>query len=279
MVTTRFARNFDRLFTHTALALFAVIAVFPVLYTLMTSFKSDGDVLTSPPTFFPREWSLEGYATVLNSDMVRYYLPNTFLNSAVSSLFVVGLASLASYTFSRYKFRGSRVLEFFILALMMIPGLTFIIPYYRMASELDLLGTGQFIIAIYVAWGLPFAIWIIRSFIDSIPMELEEAALIDGCGPLQALRYIVLPLAMPGLIAAFLLVFVDTWNEFLFAVILLTGNARTATVGLYDFQSQFEIAYHVWTAACILIMTPVLIVFLLLRKRFFEALLQGAVKG
>jgi len=89
----------------------------------------------------------------------------------------------------------------------------------------------------------------------------------------------VLPLAMPGLVAAFLLVFVDTWNEFLFAVVLLTGNARTATVGLYDFQSQFEIAYHVWTAACIVIMTPALIVFLALRKRFFEALLQGAVKG
>ncbi len=279
MVTSRFTRTFDRVSTHTILTIFALIALFPVLYTLMTSFKTQNGVLTDPPTFFPQEWTLEGYQTVFNSDMLRHYLPNTFINSSVSSLLVVVLASLAAYTFSRYKFPGSRVLEFAILGVMMIPGLTFIIPYYRMASDLDMLGSGQFIIAVYTAWGLPFAVWIIRSFIDSIPIELEEAALIDGAGPLQALRHVVLPLALPGLIAAFLLIFVDTWNEFLFAVILLTGDARTATVGLYDFQSQYEIAYHVWTAACIIIMTPVLVVFLLLRKRFFEAMLQGAVKG
>ncbi len=279
MVMSKTARRFDVLFTHAALVIFAAAALFPVLYTLMTSFKSQGAVLTDPPTFFPQEWSLEGYQTVFGSDLLRYFLPNTLINSLGSSLIVVALGSLAAYTFSRYRFRFSRVLELTILALMMIPGLTFVIPYYRMASDLDLLGTSQFIIAIYVGWGLPFAIWIIRSFIDSIPIELEEAAMIDGANPLQAMRHVILPLAMPGLIAAFLLVFVDTWNEFLMAVVLLTGNSRTATVGLYDFQSQFEIAYHVWTAACIVIMTPALIVFLALRKRFFEAMLQGAVKG
>jgi ABC-type glycerol-3-phosphate transport system permease component len=89
----------------------------------------------------------------------------------------------------------------------------------------------------------------------------------------------VLPLALPGLLAAFLLVFVDTWNEFLIAFVLLSGESRTATVGLYDFQSQYEIAYHVWTAACILIMTPVLVLFFLLRKTFFQAMLHGAIKG
>ncbi len=279
MVTGRLTRRFDVAFTHISLAIFAIAALFPVLYTLMTSFKTGESVITSPPTFFPREWSLEGYLTVFNSDMIRYFLPNTFINSIVSAFLVVTLAMLAAYTFSRYKFRGSRVLELLILGVMLIPGLTFVIPYYRMASDLDLLGTNQFIISIYVAWGLPFAIWIIRSFVDSIPIELEEAAMIDGAGPIQTMFYVVLPLAMPGLVAAFLLVFVDTWNEFLFALVLLTGDARTATVGLYDFQSQFEIAYNVWTAACIVIMTPALLVFLALRKRFFEALLQGAIKG
>lgn len=272
-------RYFDTVSTHLILGLFAIIALFPVLYTLMTSFKTEDDVLTNPPTFFPPHWVLEGYEIVFNSDMVQHYIPNTFINSVSSALVVVLIASLAAYIFSRYKFRGSRFLELFILALMMMPGLTFLIPYFRMASELDLLNTHIFIIAVYVAWGTPFAIWIIRSFMDAIPYELEEAALIDGCTPLQALRYIIVPLAMPGLLAAFLLVFVDTWNEFLIAFVLLSGQARTATVGLYDFQSQYEIAYHVWTAACIIIMTPALVVFLLLRKTFFQAMLQGAVKG
>ncbi|MBX3086104.1 MAG: carbohydrate ABC transporter permease [Anaerolineae bacterium] len=278
MVVSKSTRWLDLFTTHAVLGIFSVIALFPVLYTLMTSFKSAGDVLTRPPSFFPTQgWSLEGYQVVLNSDMVRHYLPNSFVNSFVASLVVVLLAALAAYAFSRYHFRGSRVLEFAILGLMMVPGLTFLVPYYRMSSQLG--NPAQFIIAVYIAWGLPFAIWIIRSFIDSIPMELEEAAAIDGCTPLQAMQYVVLPLARPGLLAGFLLVFVDTWNEFLLALVLLNGDARTATVGLYDFQGQFEIAYHVWTAACILIMVPVLLLFLTLRKTFFQAMLNGAVKG
>lgn len=279
MVRSRWTNIFDNVSIHVVLAIFGIIALYPVLYTLMTSFKTQDAVLTDPPTFFPPEWVFESYQILLNHDMVRHYIPNTFINSMSSSLLVVTIASLAAYTFSRYRFRGSRFLELFILALMMIPGLTFLIPYYRIASELDLLNTHTFIVAVYVAWGVPFAIWIIRSFMDAIPYELEEAALIDGASPVQALRYIVLPLALPGLLAAFLLVFVDTWNEFLIALVLLTGDARTATVGLNDFSSSFEIAYHVWTAACILIMTPVLIVFLALRRTFFNAMLQGAVKG
>jgi ABC-type glycerol-3-phosphate transport system permease component len=278
MITSKTTRWLDWFTTHSILGLFSIVALFPILYTLMTSFKSSGDVLTRPPTFFPTQaWSLEGYAVVLNSDMVRHYLPNSFVYSMCASVIVVTLAALAAYAFSRYTFRGRRVLEFAVLALMMVPGLTFLVPYYRLSSQLG--NPPSFIVAVYVAWGLPFAIWIIRSFIDSIPLELEEAAALDGCSPLQALRFVVLPLARPGLLAGFLLVFVDTWNEFLIALVLLSGKARTATVGLYDFQGQFEIAYHVWTAACIVIMVPVLVLFLLLRRTFFQAMLQGAVKG
>jgi len=279
MVTSRFTKRFDQISTHAILLVFALIAIFPIAYTLMTSFKSQGDVLTRPPTFFPPEWRLDGYEQVFNSDMVRYFIWNSVLNSTVSSVLVVSLAALASYTFSRYKFRGSRTLELAILGLMMIPGLTNLVPLYRIASELRALNSNAFIIAVYTAGGLPFAIWIIRSFFDKIPMELEEAALIDGCTPIQALIKVIVPLALPGLIAAFLLMFVDTWNEFLAALVLLSGNARTVTVGLYDFQSSYEIAYHVWTAACMIIMLPVLILFLILRRRFFEAMLQGALKG
>ncbi len=280
MVNKPWVRRFDAISTHIILATFSILALFPVFYTLMTSFKTGEGVITDPPTFFPEHWSLDGYRAVLfESKMLRVYLPNTFINSSFSSILVVTLASLAAYTFSRYKFRGSRVLELVILGVMMIPALTFIIPYYRAAGNLGLLNTHTFMVGVFTGWGLPFAIWIIKSFVDAIPKELEEAALIDGCTPFQALRFVVVPLAMPGILAAGLLVFVDTWNEFLLSVVLLSGDARPATVGLYDFQSQYEIAYQVWTAACIVIATPVLIIFLTLRKYFFSAMLQGAVKG
>lgn len=278
-VNSKLTKRFDLISTHVILGGFALFALFPIVYTLMTSFKNETEVLTRPPTFFPSAIVTEGYKVVFNSEMVRYYIPNSIFNSMVSSVVVVVLASLAGYTFTRYKFRGSRALELAILGLMMIPGLTNLIPLYRIASELQALNSNIFIVAVYTAGGLPFAIWIIRSFFETIPIELEEAALIDGCTPIQALRMVIMPLAAPGLLAGFLLMFVDTWNEFLAALVLLSGNARTVTVGMYDFQSSFEIAYHVWTAACILIMLPVIILFIGLRKQFFEAMLAGALKG
>lgn len=270
----------DNLTTHFVLGVFSVIAIFPVLYAFVTSFKTEGSLLTTPPTFFPDTWSLDAYRTVLfESNMLSQYLPNTLINSTVSAIGVVTLAALTAYTFSRYQFWGSHILEWSILGLMMVPGLTFIIPYYYIGGQFDLLDKHAFIISIYTAWGLPFAIWIIRSFIDAIPIELEEAALIDGCTPLQSIQYIVLPLATPGLIAAGMMVFVDTWNEFLMAVILLSGDNKTAAVGLYDFQSQYEIAYHVLTAACIVMMIPVLVIFLILHRQFFNTILQGGIKA
>lgn len=292
MVTSRRTRLFDAISTHLILGLFAVVFLFPIVFTLMTSFKSQTEVRTNPPSFFPQVWVTDGYQQVFRSNLVKYYIPNSLVNSFSASVLTVLLASLAGYTFSRYRFRGSRVLELSILGLIMIPGLTNLVPWYRIASDLNklvdpslvalkwLVNPSRFIIGVYTAVGLPFSIWIIKSFFDTIPLELEEAALIDGCTPLQSLRYVVMPLAAPGLLAAFMLMFVDTWNEFLAALVLLTGNtAKTVTVGLYDFQSQYEIAYHVWTAASIVIMVPVLILFLALRRTFFQAMLQGGIKG
>src|SRR5256885_1086156 len=117
MVTSRFVRTFDAISTHMILGIFALVFVFPVAYTLMTSFKSRSEVLTSPPTFFPSQWVLEGYEQVFRSDMVSYYIPNSFINAFGSSVLTVVTASLAGYTFSRYRFRGSRALQLVILGM------------------------------------------------------------------------------------------------------------------------------------------------------------------
>jgi multiple sugar transport system permease protein len=271
---------FTSVVTNGLLILICFVMIYPPLYALMTSFKPLGEVITVPPTFFPTEWTLEGYETVFNSDMFRVYLPNTAFNAFLSALVAMPFAALAGYSFSRYKFRGSRALQLAILGLMMIPGITNLLAIYRIGSQLRLLSTNLIIIAWYAAGGVPYTIWIIKAFFDTIPREMEEAALMDGCSPLKSLWYIVIPLAMPGLFASFLMNFIGCWNEFLAAVVLLSSNeSRTATVGLYDFQSQYEIAYNVLTAACILIMLPVLIIFIIGRKTFFQAMLEGALKG
>jgi len=280
MISSTAQKRIDAILNHALLIIFSIVMIFPIAYALMTSFKTRGDVITSPPTFFPPTWTLEGYQKVWESDMLTHYLPNTAKNSVLSSLVTVPLAALAAYSFSRYKFRGSVALQVAILGLMMIPGLTNLIALYQMGSQLKLLSTTTIMVVVYTAGGLPFTIWIIKGFFDAIPRELEEAAFIDGCSPLQALWYIVVPLARPGLFAGFLMMLVDTWNEFLAAVILLsTNDSRTAMAGLYDFQSSFQVAYHVQTAACIIIAAPVVISFILGRKVFFQAMLEGALKG
>jgi ABC-type glycerol-3-phosphate transport system permease component len=280
MVRSKFQKRFDAGLTHAILIATCVLMIFPVFYALMTSFKTKGDVLTSPPTILPPVWSLDGYLQVFRSDMFKYYLPNTAINALGASLLIVPLAALAGYAFSRHKFRGNTLLLLFVLTLMMIPGLTNLVALYRLGSQLGILSTHLIMIVVYTAGGLPFTIWIMKTFFDAIPRELEEAALIDGCSAMQSLWYVITPLALPGLFAAFLLMLVDTWNEFLAAVVLLSANdSRTAMVGLYDFQSAFETAYHVQTAACILIALPVVIVFIFGRRTFFNAMLEGALKG
>jgi len=273
-------RILDSLVTNGLLIAICALMIYPVLYVLMTSFKTQGDVVISPPSFFPPKWTLDGYRQVFRSDMFRYYLPNTIINALGSSLITAPIACMAAYSFSRYKYRGNRWLMLGILGLMMIPGLTNLVALYRLGSVLKLLSTHTIMILVYTAGGLPFTIWIVKAFFDAIPFEVEEAALIDGCSPVQSLRHVVMPLALPGLFAAFLMMLVDTWNEFLAAVILLSKNvSRTATVGLYDFQSQYEIAWHVLSAACIMIMLPVVIAFIMGRKTFFRAMMEGALKG
>lgn len=280
MVRSERQKRIDSLIVNGLLTLICLVSVFPVAYAFSTSFKPGNEVLTRPPYFFPQTFSLEAYEQVLQSDLVRYHIPNTFVNALGASLLIVALGTLAAYAFSRYRFPGRNLLQLMILGLIMIPALTNLVALYRMGSQFSLLNTHVFMIAIYVATGLPFGIWIIKASIDAIPIEVEEAARIDGCGPLQVIRRVVIPLALPGLVTAFLMQFVYYWNEFLIAVVMLSNNtAKTATVGLLDFQASYQVAYHVWMAGSVLIISPVLITFLILRRQFFRAMLSGAVKG
>jgi ABC-type glycerol-3-phosphate transport system permease component len=280
MVRTQRQRRIDSLIVNGLLILICLVSVFPVAYALSTSFKAQREVISKPPYLIPQNWSVDGYDQVLKSSLISPHLVNTFINATGSSIIIVILGVLAAYAFSRYKFPGNKLLQLVILGMIMIPTLTNLIALYRLGSQFDLLNTNLFMILIYVANGLPFGIWIIKAAIDGIPIEIEESARIDGCGPLQVIRHIILPLALPGLVTAFLMEFVFFWNEFLIAVVMLdNNNAKTATVGLLNFQNSYQTAYHVWMAGSVFIIAPVLITFFSLRRQFFRAMLQGAVKG
>jgi len=297
--------------TNGAMIAIVVLLMLPIALTLSTSFKREQDVLRRPPVLLPCDgpdgqfslshcrFDIEGYERViaprpdagsplgfsLTGRMFSTYVPNTLFYALASSGLVFVMSGLAGYAFSRYRFRGRRALMIAILAITGIPLLTNLLALYQMAVDLRKAGIPgyderMFIIAVYVGFQLPFSVWIVKSFFDTIPRELEEAAFIDGCTPIGALWRIVTPLAMPGLLAAFLLCFVNVWNEFIAGYLLITKRElRTVMFGMYDFLSQNIINYQVVAAACVLIAAPVVILFLLTRRTFFQAMTEGAIKG
>lgn len=273
MTQTLSLKRLEHIATTIILVLINIAITFPTIAIILTSFKSREHVITSPPTLVPSMWSLDGYQQVFQSDMLASYLPNTIVNALVSSIITVILAAPAGYVFARYTFRGSRLLQLAIIGVMMIPGLTNLIPLYRLASNFSLLNSNTIMILYHTSGGLPFSIWIAKGFFDHIPRELEEAALIDGATPTEVLVHILLPLALPGIFAVFLFNLVEAWNELMAAIVFLhTTASKTATVGLLDFQSQFEVAYHVQAAACVVIALPMVVVFIVCHRLFFRGI-------
>lgn len=303
-------QTWEQLFINAALILICLFAMLPIATTVLISFKREQDVIRKPPVIFPCDtptspfdpaacrWSMEGYQRViapkptsswpfiaLTGNMLRIYLPNTLLYATTSSLIVVVLAGMSGYAFSRYRFRGHTTLMTAILAITGVPLLTNLLALYQMGvvlrkSSLPFYNDRLFIIVVYVGFFLPLSVWIAKGFFDAIPRELEEAALIDGCSPVGALFRVTMPLALPGLMAVFLLTFVNVWNEFIAGYLLIAKNdLKPAMFGLYDFLGQNIINLQVIAAACILIALPMVILFLFARRSFLEAMIEGAVKG
>jgi ABC-type glycerol-3-phosphate transport system permease component len=306
----RLQRHWQQWVANALLALICAIMLFPVITTVTISFKREQDVVRKPPVFFPCDtparafditacrWAVEGYQRVLapkandgwlpfalTGNLVRTYVPNTLLYASVSATLVVALAGMAGYALSRYSFRGRTVLMVGILATTGIPLLTNLLALYQMGvdlrrAQLPFYDDRYFIILVYLGFFLPLSVWIAKGFFDTIPRELEEAAFIDGCSPLGALWRITMPLALPGLLAIFLLTFVNVWNEFIAGYLLISRNEfKPAMFGLYDFLSQNIINFQVIAAACVLIALPVVVLFLFTRSIFFRAMVDGAVKG
>jgi multiple sugar transport system permease protein len=301
----------EALLANGALIVICLVALLPIATTLLISFKREEDVIRKPPVIFPCDtptaafdltacrWSIEGYERVilptasrtsplgfiLKGRMLNTYLPNTVLYAVCTALFVMILAALSGYAFSRYRFRGHDALMIAILAITGVPLLTNLLALYQMGVSIrhlpiPIYNDRVYIMIVYTGFFLPMSVWIAKGFFDAIPRELEEAALIDGCSPVGGLVRIILPLATPGMTAIFLLTFVGVWNEFIAGYLLITKNAlKPAMFGMYDFLGQNLINAQLIAAACIIIALPMVIVFLVARRSFFSAMVEGAIKG
>jgi len=270
-----------RVIPYALVIVICLIMIFPVLWTVSSSFKDQTEVLKYPPTWIPEKPTLKGYDRVLSAKgrMPRYVF-NTLILACLATTTSAIVASLAGYSFSRFRFRGRQVILVLILATIMIPGLTQLIPLYSMLASWGLLNTYLGLILIYSSGQLPFSIWIMKSFFDTIPRELEEAGMIDGCSVWQALFQIILPISAPGLMAVVVMNFVGTWNEFMTNLVMTsTDNMRNVSVGLWNFLSWYGVDYGAVNAAAVVVMIPVIIIFILGRGYFIRGMLEGALKG
>jgi len=265
---------------HLLLIGLCVIMIFPIFFTLITSLRPTGFGLARG--LFPEDGFFFGhYQRLFSTPRFARQILNSTINSLGGAVLTTTITAMAGYAFARLKFFGRQALFIFIVAMMLLPGITNLIPLYRIASDLRILNTYLVMILVYGTYGIPFGIWIMKGFYETIPKVLEEAAAVDGASPLQALWYVVVPMSAPGLISVFLINFVFNWNDFLTALVLLRStNMKTATVGLFDFQSQLEgNNSELLAAASILIMIPGIVIFLIARKAFLQGMVEGAVKG
>ena len=260
-------------------ALLLAVWAFPVLWALLTSFKTERDVLAYPPTVI-FEPTLSNYRDVMfgSASLLPNLLSSTIV-AGVSTLLTLLFAVPAAYALARLDLPGKRASGFYVLATQMLPPVGLIIPYYLMLQKIGGLDTYGGLIVIYLTFSLPFAIWLMVSYFEDIPREVEEAALLDRAGRLRALWYVILPQVRGGIAVTTIFVFLNAWNEFLFAVVLGGNRVRPVTVAMFNFISVEQTLWAKLAAGAMLAMAPVILLGLLAQRHIVKGLTVGAVKG
>lgn len=254
-------------------------ALFPIYWMTSASFKPGTLTFAMPPAW-TWEPTLENYQNLMTKSSFGRYMWNTFLVASITTFLAITFGSLAAYAFTRFKFRGATAIPLFFLVMRMVPRIVIVLPYYVIMSSLGLLDSIFSLVLAYTTFALPFAIWMLIGFFQDIPIDLEEAAMVDGCNRLGVLRRITLPLALPGIAATAVFAFLLGWNEFLFSLILTSSeNSRTLPVVVSGFVTDRGVMWGEMSAAGTLIALPAIAFALMAQKYIVRGLTMGAVKG
>jgi len=277
MSSVRLLRYLNRLLIYLLVILAVILSLAPIVYLFITSFKEPGLTFSLPPvwTFTP---TLQNYREVLAGGQFEKYFVNSLIVALSTTAIALFLGGLAAYGFSRFRFRGAFWLRMSALIPQMLPPITIIVPLYVLFNGLKLLDTRWALIISYLTFTIPLALWMMIGFFDDVPIELEEAAMIDGCTRLGALIRVSLPLVAPGLAATAILAFLYCWNEFLYAVILTGREARTLPVTITSFMTNKAILWGRIAASGSMVLVPVIVFALLAQRYLVRGLSRGAIK-
>jgi multiple sugar transport system permease protein len=261
------------------IAAIVVFALGPYVWMVLTSIKPEAEIATFPPSYIPEQATLIHYQTLA----ARTSFLGNLLNSLIVALGAValglGVSVPAAYAFSRFRFRARNPLLVGFLVINMVPVVLLIIPLFVLMRQLGLLDTFLGIVMGHATFAIPFSVWMMTSYFNALPRDLDEAAIVDGASRLQAIRLVILPLAMPGIVTTGIYIFVTSWNEYLFAMMLSGQNVRTVTVALQSFIGEFSIQWGLLTAGGTLVAIPATVLFLIIQRRLVGGLTSGAVKS
>jgi multiple sugar transport system permease protein len=266
-----------------ALAVLSFVTVFPLYTIVITSIKPLADV-RSHFTWLPSHVTLRPYLDIWHTIPLAHYFLNSLIVSGCATICSVVIAIFAAYAISRYRFRGRSAFTLTVLATQMFPGILFLLPLFVIfvnlenATGIALYGSYLGLIITYLTFSLPFSIWMLVGYFNSIPRELEEAAMTDGATPLGALWRILIPVSLPGIVAVAIFAFITAWGEVLFASVLTTDSTRTLAIGLRNYSSQSNVYWNQLMAASIVVSAPIVIAFLALQRYIVSGLTAGGVK-
>jgi multiple sugar transport system permease protein len=257
----------------------AIIVLFPILWMMLASIRPIAEILAPDPGLIPSRITPAYFARLAGKVQYRQYFLNSWILALLCALISASLGSLSAYGFSRFRIAGARAILVGMTALLMLPPVTLIVPYFQLTRALGLHDTILGLIVVNMAFILPVTVWLLKSYFDSIPAELEEAAMTDGCTRIKAMWRILIPLASPGIVATATIAFVAAWNEFLFAVTLTdTPRSQPLTVGLALFFGQYVRDWNSIMALATTASLPLMIIFAFLQRWVIQGMTSGAIK-
>lgn len=269
----------SRISLYAGFLVFLAVALFPFYWMVATSFKTPDEVLATPPVYLPDSLSFRTFAELFANRNFGAYTINSIVVVCTATAVSVALSALAAYGFARFDFPGKGVLMGAIILSAMLPFISVLGPTYLIIKYLNLLDTKTGLILVYVGGGIPLAVWFLYVFFQTIPVELEHAALVDGASRMQAFFRVTLPLSAPGLAASVLLLLIWFWNEFIFALVLtLSPQSKTLTVGLTEIPGIWDIPYDYMSAGGTVAAIPVILLVIFFQRFIIQGIVAGAVK-
>lgn len=266
-------------FNYLIAILLVLLSIFPIVWLFLTSIKSTNEIYSWPVKVFPSQPTIQNYVNLFQmGSFGRYYL-NSFIVSGSATILILITGTLAAYSFARIQFRGKRSLMMIVLALLLFPPVAVVPPLFLIFRNLNLINNYISLILGHTALYLPLAIWILMNYFRTLPKNIEDSALIDGCNTFQMIFKILLPMSLPGLIAAGLITFVFSWNEFLLSLVLLSKNEmRTVVVGISLYPGEYSFPWELISSAIVLAIIPIILLTLVFQKYIISGLTAGSTK-